>query len=189
MDILVFTETNLGDSFPNSQFSVGGLSESFRIDRNRSGIGGMIYVRDNILSKLPTKHFFRNDIEGLILELNFRKCKWLLLGTYHPPSQLDQNFFENVDKALHMYSYYDKILLKADFGAEIYDHYLESFLYQYELKSMVKENTYFRSISNPSHVDLFLTNNVPSFQSTKAVSTGSSDFHKLVLAVSKTSIV
>ena len=70
----------------------------------------MIYVRDVIPSKLLTKHFFPNDIEGLFVELNFRKCKWLLLGTYHPPSQSGQYFFENVDKALDMYSYYDKIL-------------------------------------------------------------------------------
>ena len=34
VDILVLTETKLDDSFPNSQFSVDGFSEPFRIDRN-----------------------------------------------------------------------------------------------------------------------------------------------------------
>ena len=29
---------------------------------------------------------------------------------------------KNVDKALDMYSYYDKILLTGDFNTEIYDH-------------------------------------------------------------------
>ena len=104
MDIFVLTETKLEDSFPNSQFLVDGFSEPFRIDRNRSGGGVMIYVRDVIPSKFLTKHFFPNDIEDLFVELNFRKCKWLLLGTYHPPSQSDQYFFENVDKASDMYS-------------------------------------------------------------------------------------
>ena len=121
--------------------------------------------------------------------MNFRKCKWLLLGAYHPPSQLDQYFFENVDKALDMYSYYDKILRTEDFKAEIYDHYLENFLYQHELKSPVKRKAYFKSFSNPSCINLFLTNNALSFQSTKTVSTGLSDIHKLVLTVLKTSIV
>ena len=52
----------------------------------------MIYVQDNIPSKLQTKHFFLMIfIEGLFVESNFRKCKWLLPGTYHPP-QLDQYF-------------------------------------------------------------------------------------------------
>ena len=96
MDIFVLTETKLDDSFPNSQFSVDRFSVPFRIDRNSSGDEVMFCVRDNIPSKLQTKHFFPNDIEGLFVELNFRKCKWLLLGTYHPPSQSDQHFFGNV---------------------------------------------------------------------------------------------
>ena len=86
MDILVFTETKLYDSFPNSQFSVDGFSETFRIDRNRSGGWVMIYVQNDIPSKLLTKQFFPNDIESLFVELNFRKCKWLLLRD-NPPSQ------------------------------------------------------------------------------------------------------
>ena len=90
MDTLVLMETKLDDSFPNSQLSVDGFSEPFRIDRNRSGGGVMIYVRDVIPSKLLTKHFFPNDIKGLLVELNFRKSEWLLLGIYHPPSQSDQ---------------------------------------------------------------------------------------------------
>ena len=88
-----------------------------------------------------------------------------------------------------MYSYYDKILLTGDFNAEIHDDYLESFLYQHELRSLVKEKACFKIISNPSYIDLFLTNNALSFQSTKTVSTGLSDFHKLILTVLKTSIV
>ena len=32
-------------------------------------------------------HSFSEGIEGLFIELNFRKCKWMFLGTYHPPSQ------------------------------------------------------------------------------------------------------
>ena len=177
VDMLVLTETKLDDSFPNSQFLVDGFSEPFRIDRNRSGGGIVIYVRENIPSKLLTRHFFPNDIEGLFVELGFRKYKWLLLGTCHPHSQSDQYFFENVDKALDKYSYYDKILLEGNFNAEIYDHYLGTFLYRHELKSLVKEKTYFESISNPNCIDLFLTNNVLSFRSTKTVSTGLLNFH------------
>ena len=75
VDIFMLTETKLDDSFPNSQFSVDGFSEPFKIDRNRSGGGVMTYVRDVILSKLLKKHFFPDDIEGPFVELNFRKCK------------------------------------------------------------------------------------------------------------------
>ena len=49
----------------------------------------MIYVSEDIPIKLLTKHVLPSDIECIFLELNFRKCKWLLVGTYHPPSQND----------------------------------------------------------------------------------------------------
>ena len=82
VDILVLAETKLHNSFPNLQFLVDGFSEPFRIDRNRSGGGVMIYVRKTIPSKLLTKPFFPNYIEGLFVELSFRKCKWLLLQPF-----------------------------------------------------------------------------------------------------------
>ena len=48
-----------------------------------------------------------------------------------------------------MYSYYDKILLTGDFNAEIHDDYLESFLYQHELQSLVKEKSCFKKLLKP----------------------------------------
>ena len=146
----------------------------------------MIYVREDISSKLLTKNVFPSDIECIFLELNFRKCKWLLVGTYHPPSQNDHYFFENLDKAIDVYSHYEKVLLAGDFNAEISEFCLDSFLYQHELKNLVKEKACFKNVSNPSCIDLLLTNSALSFQHTETVSTGLSDFHKLVLTVSKT---
>ena len=50
----------------------------------------------------------------------------------------------------------------------------------------LKEKTSFKNISNPSCIDLFLTNSALFFEHTETVSTGLSDFHKLVLTVLKT---
>ena len=36
----------------------------------------MIFIRDDIPSRLLNKHVFPDDIEGLFIELNFRKVKW-----------------------------------------------------------------------------------------------------------------
>ena len=44
--------------------------------------------------------FFPFDMKGIIVELNFRICKWLLFVTYHPPFQADIYYFDNLDKAL-----------------------------------------------------------------------------------------
>ena len=95
----------------------------------------MIYVSEDIPIKLLTKLVPPSDIECIFLELNFRKCKWLLVGTYHPPLQNDHYFFENLDKAIDAYSHSKKVLLVGDFNAEILEVCLDSFLCQHELKN------------------------------------------------------
>ena len=54
--ILVNTETKLDNTFPTSQFLVDGFYEPIRLDRNRNGGGIMIFVREDIPSKLLQKH-------------------------------------------------------------------------------------------------------------------------------------
>ena len=105
------------------------------------------------------------------IELNFRKYKWLLCGTYYQPSQNDEYYFNYLDKSPDTYSNYVKVLLVGDFNTEITEHYIESFLYEHELSNLVKEKTLFKIMQNPSCIDLLLT-----------------DCHKLVLTVLKTSI-
>ena len=118
----------------------------------------------------------------------FRKCKWLLSGTYHPPSQADIYYFDNLDKAFDTYSSYEKRLLIGDFNTETSEPRIDSFIYEHDLQNLVKEKTCFKSVENPSCIDLILTNNAMAFQNTTTVFTGLSDFHKLVLTVLKTSI-
>ena len=85
--------------------------------------------------------------------------------------------------SLDTYSNYENVLLDGDFNAQATDHYLSSFLYQHELSSMVEKSTCFKNVSNPSFINLSLTNISLLFQHTLAVSCGLSDFHKLVLTV------
>ena len=43
-------------------------------------------------------------------------------------------------------------------NAEESEPYLPQFLYDYNAKNIVKENTCFKNASNPSCIDLFITN-------------------------------
>ena len=63
---------------------------------------------------------------------------------------------------------------------------MSSFLYQHELSSIVKESSCFKNVSNPSCIDVFLTNSALSFRHTLTISCGLSDFHKVVMTVLKT---
>ena len=187
VDILIITETKIDDSFPDAQFKIDGYAKPYRLDRNSSGGGLLIYVREDIPSKQLSKHTFPSDIEGIFVEINLRKSKWLLFGTYHPPSQSNSYFFESLTKAMDIYlGGYDRFLLAGDFNCEESEQHLKSFLDQYHAINIVKEKTCFKSVNNPSCIDLFITNQSRSFQNTTAISSGLSDFHKMVLTVFKT---
>ena len=94
------------------------------------------YYKQNV-----KRHEFPDDVEALFVEINFRRCKWLLCALYHPPSQSDQYFFGNLDKALDLYSTYEKVSIARDFNAQEGEKCLDTFLYQHELKSLNKEAT------------------------------------------------
>ena len=109
------------------------------------------------------------------------------MGTYHPPSQNDVYYFSEIGRALDLYTQkYDKLTLAGDFNAEEKEMVFNTFLDLYDLKCLVKEKTCFKSIQNPSCIDLFLTNCNRSFVSTKTISSGCSDFHKMVVTILKT---
>ena len=146
---------------------MNGFPLPYRLDRNRNGGGVMIFVRKDILSKLLTKLNFLSDVEGLFVELNFRKSKWLLCGIYHAPAQSDQYFFNCFDKALDSFSNYDNVLLAGDFNAGDDEPCLSNFLCQHDLYNLVKVGT--------------------CLQNTVAACSSLSEFHKLVLTVLKTS--
>ena len=82
VDVMIFTETKLDDSHPTSELHIDGFCKPFRSDRNANGGGVLIYVREDIPCKQLNRHSFSEGIEGIFVELNFRKCKWLLFGTY-----------------------------------------------------------------------------------------------------------
>ena len=128
VDIMVFSETKL-DSYSIAQFLIEGFGKPFRLDRNAFGGGILIYVISDIPCKQVNKHEFSDGIKGIFVELNFRKAKWILFGTYHPPSQNGNFYFRNVACVLDVYfQTHDNILLTGDFNAEESEDTLRSFM-------------------------------------------------------------
>ena len=183
--MLIVTETKLDSSFPSGQFLIDGFAKPFRRDRNKNGGGIMIFIRDDI-SKEMKVNFLPSDIGCLFIELNIRKAKWLVVGCYHPPSRNDEYFFSNLSKTLDSFhNKYEKFLLIGDFNSEDYEIEISSFLNNHEAKNIVKEKTCFKSVLNPSFVDLFITNSPKSVQHAHSFPCGLSDHHNLVVTVLK----
>ena len=65
---------------------------------------------------------------------------------------------------------------------------MSSFSEIYHLTDIIKQSTCFKNHSNPSCIDLFLTNNANCFQKSSVCETGLSDFHKLIVTVMKSYI-
>ena len=97
------------------------------------------------------------------IELDFRKCKWLLCATYCAPSQSHNYFFDNIDKDLDVYSSYERVALAGDFNVQAGEKWFDTFLYQHELTSIKRYPTCYENPNNSSCMDHILKNSPKSF--------------------------
>ena len=110
IDILMVSETKIDMSFPTSQFVIQGFAAPFRLDRTNTARGILVYVRDDIPSKLQNI-YVSSDTECLAIERNLRKTKWLLICLYNPHKNNISNHLMNHSKIIDRNSSrYDKYL-------------------------------------------------------------------------------
>ena len=69
LDILLITQTKLESSFPSEQFHIPGYCSPYRLDRNSHGGGILLYIREDILSKL-LETGFEKGVEAIFVEIN-----------------------------------------------------------------------------------------------------------------------
>ena len=182
IDIHVVTESKLDRSFPSGQFNIDVYSPPFRYDRNSFGDGVIIFVREDIPCRELFAHMTSFNIEGIFLEINLRKSKWLLFGGYNPSKSSITDFLKQLGTSLDIYlSKYDNVLLLDDFNSESIETAMVDFENIYNLKNLIKEPTCFKNPSNPSSINVIRSNRCKSFFSSKAIETGLSDHHKLTI--------
>ena len=86
-----------------------------------------MYIKGDIPQKelsfnLPSK------IEIIIIELNINMIKWLVCGSYNPPSQSDEYAFYHLGKVLDNFSTkYDRFFLLGDFNGQESETILSEF--------------------------------------------------------------
>ena len=188
-DIAIFMviETNVDDSFPDSQFNVEGFSKQFRLNWNKNG-GGIILYRSYIIASKLTSFTFPNDIEVFFVEINLKGNKWLICCLCNPNRTFVSNLQDHIAKGINTYSKkYEQILLMGDFYAGFTEANMSAFCNEYKLKGLNKEPTYFQNNMSPSCMDFFLANYRTSFEITLTIETSLSDFHKLIVTVLKIS--
>ena len=139
----------------------------------------MFYVNEN----LPCKSLTTEDdnlAETIFLEVSVQSSKWLFVGCYKPPSKIEEFFISNLSKTINAFSTkYDNILLMGDFNLTIENKHLEELLNLFNLKSLISSLTCFQS-TNPTCIDLILTNQEDLFSNSNTCEVGISDHHHLV---------
>ena len=114
LDILLISETKIDSSFPTAQFQIEGYT-TYRLDRNANGGGILLYIGEDMPSTLLNSDM---SIESFYIEINIRKKKWLLVGTYNPNKNLISNYLKEIDKNVDSYSSkYDNFILLGDFNS------------------------------------------------------------------------
>ena len=164
VDILVYPKLKLM-SFPLTQFLIEGFTAPYRLDGNGSGEGILVYIREDIPSKLIPTDF--PNREGFFLELNLRKKKWVLCCSYNPHSNFIETHMESIGKVLDSHS----------------DTTIKDFRDIYSFKNLIKDATCFKNPDKPKCIDLLLTNKNRSFQNSCVIDTGLSDFYKMTVTV------
>ena len=73
VDKVMITESQLNNSFPPAQFHINGFSSPCRLDRNAHGGRILLYVREDIPSKLLKGTDFKENLEAMFVKINLRK--------------------------------------------------------------------------------------------------------------------
>ena len=180
--ILMLSETKPDSSFPEEQFLIPGYSAPYRIDGTCHGGSLMLFVRNDIPSKLLLTE--NALIEGFYIEINLRKKKWLICGSYNPHRTSIDSHMDSLSKNLALYSStYENYIVLSDFNAEVDNNSISSFCDLFDLVNLIREATCYKNPEKPSRIDLILTNKSHSFQNSGVIEKGLSDFHRMAVTV------
>ena len=187
--VSVISETKIDDSYSIANFLIDGFSQPYKIDRNSSNGGIMLYVREDIPSRYKGRVKVESlPIERFYVELKLRSENWLINCFYNPNRNAIGNQLEALSDFLDFHSSsYNNIIILGDFNVGVEELHMKTFCENYSLQNLIKQPTCYKNPSRPTCIDLILTNVPRSFQSSCVMETGLSDFHLMTLTVMKKS--
>ena len=81
------------------------------------------------------------------------------MGGYNPEKGSISYFLTHVSKELDkLLGNYDHILLIGGFNSSVYEKNMKDVCEMYDLENLIEEPTCFKNASNPSSIDVMLTN-------------------------------
>ena len=102
----------------------------------------ILYVREDIPSKLKNSSCTNHEKEHFVAELTLRKQKWLLICNYNLHKTRIKGHLECISKEIDSHSSkYDNFLLLGDFNSEPTEEAMKSFCQIYKFKNLLDKPT------------------------------------------------
>ena len=121
-------------------------------------------------------------IKAMVIEINLKRQRWLIICSRNPHKFMINDHTKSIRMQLDkLHLQYEHFIIIGDLNSQICEDTMSEFCCVYNLKNLVKDPTCYKNPTNPSSMDLILTNNPRSFQNTFVIETGLSDFHKIPL--------
>lgn len=188
MNVLGLCETKIDSSFTSAQFHIDGY-RLYRRDRNSRGGGVAMYVQ----SHLP--HRRRLDlecdvigIENIVLEVIMKKESFIIIHVYRPPdipvASLVRAISLITDQCVHQCK---TVFIIGDVNVDCKSepNDLSALTDTLALTNVVKGPTCFKSLTNPSLIDVILTNTPNRIMAHLNENVDISDCHNLVCAATR----
>ena len=116
VDVYMMSETKIDETFPSRQFFIKGFTPPYRLDWNCHRGGILVYVREDIPSKLIE---MKSSSESISIELKLRRKKWLVNCSCNANNSDICDHLRSLGKSLNtLLTNYDKVLLMGDFNVE-----------------------------------------------------------------------
>ena len=116
IDVLLISEAKIDSSFPSVQFCLESYATPYRLNRSANGGGILLYIREDIPSKLLNTDL---SVEGFFVEIRLRKKTGLLCSSGNPRKNLIVNHLNcigiNLDSQLGQY---ENFIPMGDFNVE-----------------------------------------------------------------------
>ena len=140
------------------------------------------------------KQFECTESENIFLELKLKNRSWGMSCIYRPPSMNDNTFETDICSKLdQILIKYEHICIVGDLNYNLLvsekSHTLRKTIDTYSLKNLIQDPTCHTKISQPSLIDVFLTNSPSFLCNTINFDCGLSDCHNMIAACFKDSCI
>ena len=138
VDLLIFSETKIDESFPKTTFLIKDFSDPFRIDQNVHEGGTLLYVKKDVPTTLLSTQPLPS--ECCFVEVSFRKRMQLIIKSCscNPHKNNISKHIEILSNNFDLYtSQYESNTVIGDFHVEIGNPHMNDFCHVYNFSSVI----------------------------------------------------